>query len=62
MVHYRVGRQTTEEEKQEVIFALKREIILNSKMKHRLILKAIKTEKNAELRKLIRWYNKKGLL
>lgn len=62
MVHHRVGSRTTEEEKQEVICALRREIILNPKMKHRLILKAIKTEKNAELRKLIRWYNKKGWL
>lgn len=61
MVHDHIESQTTEKEKQEVICALKREIILNPKMKHRIILRAIKTEKNAELGRLIRWYNKKGL-
>ncbi len=49
-------------EKSEVIKALKKDILLNPKMKHRLILRAIKTEANPEVQKLIRWYNKKGLL
>ncbi|MEM6526054.1 MAG: hypothetical protein AAF693_19820 [Bacteroidota bacterium] len=51
-----------DQEKYDAIRDLKREIILNPEMKHRIILKAIKTEENPEIRKLIRWYNKKSLL
>ncbi len=56
------GVQITEREKQMAIQALKKDILLNPKMKHRLILRAIKTEDNPEVRKLIRKYNKERLL
>ncbi|MEM9858246.1 MAG: hypothetical protein AAF843_12855 [Bacteroidota bacterium] len=62
MVHPLFDWQTTEKQKRAAIHILKHEIMLNPKMKHRLILRAIKTEGNPEIRKLIRWYNKKGLL
>ncbi|MEM9859065.1 MAG: hypothetical protein AAF843_17025 [Bacteroidota bacterium] len=57
-LRYSVRKQ----EKNEVIKSLKEDILLNPKMKHRLILKAIKTEGDPEVQKLIRWYNKRGLL
>ncbi len=51
----------TTHEHTEILRSLQQEIILHPEMKYRIILRAIKTEKNAELRRLIRWYNKKGL-
>ncbi|MEM7106749.1 MAG: hypothetical protein AAF519_00890 [Bacteroidota bacterium] len=46
----------------EILKSLQKEIILNPKMKHRIILKAIKTAKTKELSRLIRSYNKKNAL
>lgn len=48
--------------KKEILRKLEREIILNPEMRHRIILKAIKTAKTSELGRLIRSYNKKNLL
>ena len=52
----------TEHQKSGVIKSLREDILLNPQMRHRLILRAIETEKDPEVRKLIRWYNKRGLI
>ncbi|MEM9391581.1 MAG: hypothetical protein AAGA02_13975 [Bacteroidota bacterium] len=41
---------------------LRIDIILHPELKHRIILKAIKTAKTRELSQLIRSYNKKNML
>ncbi len=54
--------QTTRHDKYEAVRLLKKEINLQPEMKHRLILRAIKTEENPEIKTFIRFCNKKGML
>ncbi|MEM9389505.1 MAG: hypothetical protein AAGA02_03470, partial [Bacteroidota bacterium] len=55
-----IKQMTSTAEHTEILNNLKREIILNPKMRNRIILRAIKTSQSKELQKVIRKFFKQN--